>query len=151
LLVSRDQLNDDAIANGVASFLVTGAGWVIWGNRTAGYPGTTDIKDAMVSVRAMYNYIRNNFLDAMSGRVSLPLNTRQIDGILKSYNFSLNAFVGVGAMASGEIILDDDLNTTAGLLDGKVYFKILISPPIQSITGTVEYGVESFVVSIKGG
>ena len=37
-------------------------GWKAWGNRTACYPGNTDIKDCFIPCRRMYNWWANQFI-----------------------------------------------------------------------------------------
>ena len=151
MMVSRDQMNEDVCANGVVGFLSTGAGWVLWGEWTTAAPATTDIKDQFHSTRAMMDYLRNDFLGAMAARISLPLNLRQVDGILKSYSDRLGFFVGTGAIASGNISLDTEVTTTTELLSGNLTFRLLVTPPppIVSITGVFEWDAETFTAIIR--
>lgn len=153
LRVQRQQLNDDVVANGVVSFLPTEAGWVLWGEQTTAAPASTDVKDLFHSTRAMMDYLRNDFLGALAGRISLPIVTRQVQGVLKSYTDRLGFFVGSGAIVAGSIELDTELTTATELLQGRLHFKLMVAPPppIVAIIGVFEYDVESFTAVITGG
>lgn len=153
LRVQRQQLNDDVVANGVVGFLPTEAGWVLWGEQTTAAPASTDVKDIFHSTRGMMDYLRNDFLGALAGRISLPIVTRQVQGVLKSYTDRLGFFVGSGAIVAGSIELDTELTTATELLQGHLHFKLMVAPPppIVAIIGVFEYDVESFTAIITGG
>lgn len=153
VMVERQQLNDDVVANGVVGFQPTEAGWVLWGENTTAAPASTDVKDMFHSVRSMMDYLRNDFTSAMAGRISLPIILRQIQGVLKSYTDRLGFFVGSGAIVSGSIELDTELTTASELLAGRLHFLLLVSPPppMVAIVGVFEYDVERFVTVVTGG
>lgn len=152
-MMRRAELNDAVCSNGVVTFDAVDGGWVLWGELTTAAPASTDIKDMFHSTRAMMDYLRNDFAGSLSGRVSLPINLRQVDGIIKSYSDRLGFFVGSGAIVSGYMELNTTLTTATELVAGRLHFDLFVSPPppIVAILGTFEWDVESFVSIITGG
>lgn len=150
LFLSREEINATLGANGVVSALNTADGWVIWGNNTTAFPGRSDVKDIFLSVRRTFNYVQNAFQIFAQSRVDAPLNRRQLEGVVNSFNQVLASLQGFGALNSASVALDDERNTTAQLLAGVVYFRIRISPPppMQVIEGVFEYDVVGFEASI---
>ena len=147
---TRDDVNTYLGAYGVTGFRNTAAGWVPWGDNTAAFPGNTDVKDYMIPVRRMFNFVSNQFQIFCDSRIDLPLNRRQLDGVVNSFNQYLAGLIGFGALNSASIALDSDRNTTQSLLAGTVYFKILIAPPpaMVVIEGALEYDVAGFEASL---
>jgi len=77
-------------SQGVFTALNFSGGWKAWGNRTAIYPASTDVKDAFIPVRRMFNWVGNTLIQTFWQRVDAPLNRRQIDTIVDSANMWLN-------------------------------------------------------------
>lgn len=150
LFMNRDEVNNSLNGNGVVGARNTAKGWVIWGNNTSAYPGNLDIKDYMIPIRRTFNYTENLFMVWAETRVDDPLNRRQLEGVCTSFNQVLAGLQGLGCFNSASIALDDEKNTLADLLKGKVYFKIFISPPppLQTIVGGFEYDVQGFEASL---
>lgn len=148
--LTRDDVNAYLGAYGVSGFRNTAAGWVVWGDNTAAFPGSTDVKDYMIPVRRMFNFVSNQFQVFCDSRIDLPLNRRQLDGVVNSFNQYLSGLIGFGALNAASIQLDDDRNTTQSLLSGTVYFRILIAPPpaMVVIEGALEYDVAGFEASL---
>lgn len=150
VFLTRDDVNTYLGAYGIAGFRNTAAGWVMWGDNTAAFPGNTDVKDYMIPVRRMFNFISNQFQIFCDSRIDLPLNQRQLDGVVNSFNQYLAGLIGFGALNAASIALDSDANTTAELLAGTVHFKILIAPPpaMVVIEGNLEYDVSGFEAAL---
>lgn len=150
LYLTRDEVNANLGAYGVCGFRNTASGWVLWGDNTAAFPGSTDVKDYMIPVRRMFNHVSNQFQIFADGRVDMPLNNRQLEGVIKSFNQILSGWVGFGALNAASVKLDDDLNTAASLLSGVVYLRIMIAPPpaMVVIQGVLEYDVAGFASSL---
>lgn len=148
--LTRDEVNTYLGAYGIAGFRHTAQGWVSWGVNTAAFPGSTDVKDYLLPIRRMFNHVSNQFQIFADGRVDMPLNRRQLEGVIKSFNQILSGWVGFGALNSASIALDDDLNTDESLLSGVVYFRIRIAPPppMVVIEGVLEYDVAGFTASL---
>lgn len=148
--LTRDEVNTYLGAYGIAGFRHTAQGWVSWGVNTAAFPGSTDVKDYLLPIRRMFNHVSNQFQIFADGRVDMPLNRRQLEGVIKSFNQILSGWVGFGALNSASIALDDDRNTEESLLAGVVYFRIRIAPPppMVVIEGVLEYDVAGFTASL---
>lgn len=148
--LTRDEVNTYLGANGFVGFRNTAQGWVAWGDNTAAFPGSTDVKDYMIPIRRMFNYVSNQFQIFADSRVDMPLNMRQLEGVVKSFNQILSGWVGFGALNAGSVELDKELNTTASLLSGTVYIRIRIAPPpaMVVIEGVLEYDVQGFERSL---
>lgn len=150
VFLTRDDVNAYLGAYGIVGFRNTAQGWVAWGDNTAAFPGSTDVKDYMIPIRRMFNYVSNQFQVFADARVDMPLNLRQLEGVVKSFNQILAGWVGFGALNAGSVELDKELNTTASLLAGTVYVRIRIAPPpaMVVIEGVLEYDVQGFERSL---
>lgn len=118
-------------------------GWVCWGNRTACYPGSTDVKDAFIPIRRMFNWVSNTLIQTFWQRVDAPLNRRQIDTILDSANIWLNGLTARQFILGGRIEFRSEENPTTSLMDGIAVFHVYITPPSpnRSIEFVLEYDV----------
>lgn len=116
-------------------------GWVLWGNRTACYPGNTDVKDAFIAIRRMFNWVGNTFVQTFWQRVDAPLNRRQVYTIVDSANIWLNGLTAQQFILGGRIEFLETENTTLDLMDGKAAFHVYITPPSpnREIKFTLEY------------
>lgn len=150
IFMNRDEVNTKIDGLGVITARNTADGWVIWGNNTTAFPGSLDVKDYMMPIRRMFNYVQNLWQVFAAPRIDNPLNKRQLDGVVNSFNQVLASLQGFGALNSASIALDDARNTTASLLSGTVYFKVFIAPPppLQTIVGVFEYDVVGFEASL---
>ena len=150
LFQSRDDVNNALGANGVIGALNTADGWNIWGDNLTCFPGNTDVKDYLISIRRMFNYTQNLFQIFAQPRIDNPLNRRQLEGVVNSFNQILASLQGFGALNSAAVELDDERNTTEQLIRGVVYFRIRIAPPppMQEINGVLEFDVQGFEASL---
>ena len=139
VLLDQEQAN---IVNsyGVATWLNMN-GFRLWGNNTAAYPGTTDPKDRWFSVRRFLNWAANTFILTYFSKVDSPANKRLIEAIVDSENVRGNGFVARGVCARYETTFNEDENTTADLLDGKLTFHQYITPftPAEDIEDVIEF------------
>ena len=150
VFMNRDLVNDNLDGLGIVSALNTANGWMVWGNNTSAYPANLDVKDYMIPIRRMFNYVQNLFQIWATPRIDNPLNRRQLEGVVNSFNQVLASLQGFGALNAASIALDDELNTTAQLLAGVIYFRIKIAPPppMKEINGVFEYDVVGFEASL---
>ena len=144
VFMNRDLVNDNLDGLGIVSALNTANGWMVWGNNTSAYPANLDVKDYMIPIRRMFNYVQNLFQIWATPRIDNPLNRRQLEGVVNSFNQVL------ASLNAASIALDDELNTTAQLLAGVIYFRIKIAPPppMKEINGVFEYDVVGFEASL---
>lgn len=116
-------------SQGVVTALNFTGGWKAWGNRTAAYPGNTDVKDAFIPVRRMFNWIGNTLIQTFWQKVDAPLNRRQIDAIVDSANIWLNGLTARQYILGGRVEFLDSENPTTDLMDGIARFHVYITPP----------------------
>ena len=135
---------------GVATWLNMN-GFRLWGNNTAAYPGTSDPKDRWFSVRRFLTWAANSFILTYFQKVDSPANKRLIEAIVDSENVRGNGFVARGVCARYEIAYNEDENTTADLLDGKITFHQYITPytPAEDIEDIIEFDPNALSVALK--
>lgn len=115
--------------NGIVTALNFIGGWKCWGNRTACYPGNTDVKDAFIPLRRMFNWVGNTLVQTYWQRLDYPLNKRQIDTIVDSANIWLNGLTAKQYILGGRVEFLESENPTTDLMDGIAVFSVSITPP----------------------
>ena len=127
-------------------------GWKFWGNNTAIYPGSTDVKDRFIPIRRMFTWWGNTFILTYFQKVDSPMNRRLIETIIDSENIRANGFVGSGKIADAKIILDPSL-TAVDLIDGRIKFLQYLTPfpPAEEIVNTLEFDPQALYDSVTGG
>ncbi len=130
-------------SQGVVTALNFIGGWKAWGNRTACYPGNSDVKDAFIPIRRMFSWIGNTFVQTFWQRVDAPLNSRQIDTIVDSANIWLNGLSAKQYILGGRIEFIESENPTTDLMDGKAVFYVYVTPPSpnREIDFKLEYDI----------
>lgn len=125
---------------GVATWLNMN-GFRLWGNNTAAYPGNSDPKDRWFSVRRFMIWAANSFILTYFQKVDEPANKRLIEAIVDSENVRGNGFVARGVVARYEITFNEEENTTADLMDGRITFHQYITPftPAEDIEDIIEF------------
>lgn len=117
---------------GIVTALNFIGGWKLWGNRTAAYPSNTDVKDSMLAVRRMFNWIGNTIILTYWQKVDDPTNPRLIDSVTDSINIWLNGLTARGALLGGRVEFRPEENPKTDLLDGMVRFHIFLTPPVPA-------------------
>ncbi len=140
VLLDRAQanaLNDQGIMTLLNGF----NGWRTWGNRTGGYPGTTDPKDAFTAIRRMFNWIGNTVILTTDANVDDPINRRLVDLVKGTLTSFLNGLIAAGALVDGKIEFRSDENPTTDLSDGKIKWHLTLTPPspAQEMEFVLEY------------
>jgi len=123
--------NDDLNAFGVTTALNFGTrGWVIWGNRTAAYPGSTDPKDVWRNYRRMLIWLKNTSRLTLNQKIDQPGNLRQIESIVNSLNIYLNGLAAAGALiGQPKVEFRRSDNPVTELIDGRYTIRCSITPP----------------------
>lgn len=148
--VVLDQEQANAVNSfGVATWLNMN-GFRLWGNNTAAYPGITDPKDRWFSVRRFMTWAANSFILTYFQKVDSPANKRLIEAIVDSENVRGNGFVARGVCARYEITFNEDENTTADLLDGRITFHQYITPftPAEDIEDIIEFDPNALTAAL---
>jgi Phage tail sheath protein. len=85
-LPSANYLN----ANGVVTGLNFIGGFVLWGNETACFPASTDVKDYFICVSRMFGWVGSTVIQTYWKRVDNPQKQRLINNVVDSANIWLN-------------------------------------------------------------
>lgn len=117
---------------GIVTALNFVGGWKLWGNRTGAYPANTDVKDAFIPVRRMFNWIGNTIILTYGQKVDDPMNKRLIETVVDSINIWLNGLTARGALLGGRVEFLSSENPTTDLLNGIVKFHVYLAPPIPA-------------------
>lgn len=135
-LLKANYLNE----NGITTALNFSRGWTAWGNRNACYPGTTDTKDVFITNRLMFNWLQAQFILTFWQKVDAPITRRLIETIVDSFNDRLNGLTSQGALLGGRVEFRKADNPVTSVIDGKIKFKMYITPPppAEEITGDFE-------------
>lgn len=121
------------------------------GLKKADYPGISDPKDRWFSVRRFLTWAANTFILTYFQKVDSPANKRLIEAIVDSENVRGNGFVARGVCARYEITFNEDENTTADLLDGKITFHQYITPftPAEDIEDIIEFDPDALSAALN--
>lgn len=135
-------------ANGIVTGLNFMGGWVAWGNYTACYPGSTDVKDYFIPVSRMFDWVGNTVIQTCWNKVDAPMNRRLLDTIMDTVSIWLNGLVGSGYLLGARVEMLEDENPLQNLMAGIIKFHIAMTPPspAQEIDFVLEYDA-SYVTS----
>ena len=114
---------------GIVTALNFIGGWKAWGNRTAAYPANTDVKDAFIPIRRMFNWVNNTLITSYWSKIDNPANKRIIETIMDSANIWLNGLAAREFILGGRVEFREDENPTTDLMDGIIRFHVFITPP----------------------
>ena len=134
-------------AQGVATAVRFGTdGLVLWGNRLAAYPGSTDYKDSLVTARRLLIHIANQLVLSTRQDIDDPLNRKKVESLVEKTNIYLSGLVGQGALVDARVAVYDQDNPGTQLADGKLVFRVYYAPtaPAESITFRLEIDTESY-------
>lgn len=113
--------------------IVTGLNWiggmVAWGNRTAAYPGVTDVKDTFIPIRRMFNFCSNTLVLTAWQFLDGPLRRRLIETVCDTFNVWLNGLTAREYILGGRVEFLWKDNTTTDLMDGIGRFRVFFTPP----------------------
>lgn len=133
LLLTRplaNTLNDNGIVTALNGF----NGWKLWGNRTAAYPGNTDVKENFLPIRMMFNWIESTIILTTDANVDGPINKRLAESIVGTVQSFLNSLVAQGALISGLIQFLATDNNTTDLSNGLITWDVTLCPPSPAET-----------------
>ncbi|MFJ7407123.1 MULTISPECIES: phage tail sheath family protein [unclassified Lysinibacillus] len=138
--LSPDQaelLNNQGITTAI-NFI---GGWRAWGNYTAAYPASTDVKDTFIPVRVTHNWLANTIILTTWSKVDGPIGKRLIDNILDTMNMWLNGLQGAGVLIGARVEFRDEDNPLTDLISGKLRFRYLVAEPTpaQDIDNILEF------------
>jgi len=128
-------------AGGVVTALNFLGGMNCWGNYTACYPISSDVKDYYIPVSRMFDWIGNTLIYTFWSKLDKPMTRRLVDTVIDSCNIWLNGLVGSGFLLGARAEFKEDENPLSNLLAGIIKIHIYITPPApaQEIDFVLEY------------
>jgi phage tail sheath protein FI len=138
-LLDANMLN----GQGVVTALNWIGGWKSWGNRTACYPGVTDVKDMFIPVRRTFDFVGNTVVLTIWQKVDEPGNRRLIDAVVNSLQLWLDGLSNQEALLGARIEFRHDENPSTEILNGHYVFHIYIAVPTPAewLDFRIEYWV----------
>lgn len=132
-------------ANGVVTAINFVNGWTFWGNHTACYPASTDVKDNMISVSRMFSWVGSTLVKMLWSRLDKPMSRVLVDNIVDIANIWLNGLTGRGFILGGSVTLNADENPIEKLMQGVVKFRVKLTPPspAQEFDFVLEYDLNN--------
>ena len=124
-LVQANYLN----SIGVVTALNWIGGWKCWGNRTAVYPASTDVKDSFIPVRRMFNWVGNTLVTTFWAKVDSPIRRRLIETITGSAQMWLDGLTARQFLLGGRVEFQTDENVVTDTMDGIIRFHVYMTPP----------------------
>lgn len=144
-------------ANMVNSFgvctLLNMNGWKSWGNYTAAYPSTTDVKDMFICCRRMLSWWENSFILTFWQKVDNPTNYRLIKSICDTENIRANSYKAQNMIAGLNISFNENDNPATEILNGHIKFKTYYAffAPAQDIENDFEFDPTILTNALLGG
>lgn len=128
-------------SNGIVTALNFMRGWTVWGNYTAAYPASSDVKDYFIPVGRMFHWVGNSVVQTFWTHLDMPMNRRLVDTILDTANIWLGSLVGSGYLHGARIEMLESENTMENLMAGIIKLHIYLAPPApaQEIDFSLEY------------
>ena len=128
-------------AGGIVTGLNFMGGFRLWGNYTGAHPGSTDVKDTLIPVGRMFDYVNNVLIQTFWSRLDEPMTRVFVDSIVNSCNIWINGLVGSGYLLGGRVEFLEEENPTPNLMQGIVKLHIFLTPPspAQEIDFVLEY------------
>lgn len=114
---------------GVVTALNFAGGWKAWGNRTSCYPNNSDVKDNMIPIRFMFNWIGNNLVTNYWSQIDSAMTRRFIDSAVNSARIWIAGLVASGALIDGDVEFVESDNSLTNLANGQLKFRVTITPP----------------------
>lgn len=125
-----DYLNSQGIVTAL-NFL--SRGWVCWGDWTAAYPGSADVKDVMIPVSRMFDWVANTCIRTFWAQIDRPMTRRFVDSIVDTCNIWLNGIVGSGMLLGARVEFKPEENPATDLMAGVIKLHVYITPPCPAV------------------
>lgn len=112
-----------------------------WGNNTLAYPKSKDPEDRYISVRSVFDWWGNSFIETYFDRIDSNGDLRIVDTIIDEENARANNFVSSGKIAGAKIEFLATDNKTEDMKNGKFKFRQRIGAfgPFENLQNTIEY------------
>ncbi|MCI1959184.1 MAG: phage tail sheath subtilisin-like domain-containing protein [Clostridia bacterium] len=127
--------------NGIATAINFIGGFKSWGNESAAYPASTDVKDYFICVSRTFDWVAKTAIQTFWAKLDNKMNRRLIDNIVDTFNIYLNGLVSEEKILGGRIEFLSNENSTTDLMAGKMKFHVYLTPPspAEEMDFTFEY------------
>lgn len=124
-----------------------------WGNNTAAYPNTEDVKDKRIGCRRFFSWWGNSFIMDYHKYVDKPGNIKLIEALVDAENIKGNSYAAQGKCAGAAISFDYEKNTTEKIIEGNIEFTQKLAPytPMEYIQNTLEFDPTMISTAFGGG
>ena len=125
-------------------------GWVLWGNQTAAFPGSTDAKDTTINWKRQNQHYMAVFNDFFESSVDKPVTRRFIESRVNSFQQFLNSEVNKERILAGKLTFNAKDNNASNLVVGEIEFdlEVTYSPNAQSIKGKIRINVDQILKNL---
>lgn len=154
--VFLDQLEANVLnAKGIVTAVNMG-GWRTWGNNTASFDAEDsaipDPKERFISIRRMFDWWGNSFVQNFFDSLDGPISYRLIESIVDEENIRANGYQARGVIAGAKITFNALENPMNAILNGKIKFKQKVGffPPTEEIENELEFD-PTFLAADLGG
>ncbi|MBP0983092.1 MAG: phage tail sheath subtilisin-like domain-containing protein [Oscillospiraceae bacterium] len=148
------ELSDANVLNskGIVTAMNFNGRFALWGNETACFPASTDVKDYFIPVNRMFGYVAQSLILTFWSRLDSKMSRRLIDSVVDTVNIWLNGLKTAEHLLGGRIEFISDENPTTDLMAGKLKFHLYITPPspAKEMEFTLEYDAD-YVSAALGG
>ncbi|MDP5277144.1 phage tail sheath family protein [Chengkuizengella axinellae] len=129
---------------GIMTAINISGGFKAWGSRTAAYPTSTDVKDAFIPVRSMFDWMSNTIILTYWNKLDGPITNRLIESITDGINIWFNGLRSGGYILGGNIQYLASENSIDNIIDGKIKFHVYVTPPTpaREISFEIEYDAQ---------
>ncbi len=141
LMTQGNYLNGEGITTAV-NFI---GGWRAWGVQCASYPANTDIKDSMINVRRMFNWIGNTIILTYWQKLDKRMIKRNIETVIDSLQIWLNGLASREYLVGHpSIAFREQDNPATDLLAGiaRFHVKVTPAPAMKEMEFILEYDVD---------
>lgn len=116
-------------------------GWSARGSYTACYPGSADVKDYLLPVSRMFDWVSNTLVRTFWSKLDQPMTRRLIDTVIDTANIWLNGLVGQQYLLGARVEMIDAENPLENLMAGIIKLHIFMTPPgpVQELDFVLEY------------
>ncbi len=113
---------------GIVTMLNFIGGWKAWGNRTSAYPAVTDVKDSIIPIRRMFNWVGNTLILSAWQKLDDNISKRFVDMVCDSFNLWLNGLTAAEKILGGRVEFRAEDNPISDIMDAVLRFRVYLTP-----------------------
>jgi phage tail sheath protein FI len=128
-------------AAGVVTAINFMGSFKLWGNNTAAYGVSAEVKDYFIPVSRMFGWVGSTLIQTFWSKLDRPMSKLLIGSIVDNANIWLNGLVSEGKLYGARVEYIESENTAENLAAGIIKLHVYMTPPspAQEIDFTLEY------------